>query len=115
MYLGRSSVASAYGAAGSAVILLLWVYYSAQILFFGAELTQVYACRFGKRLEPADNAQWIGQGKDARHEIETKKTPAKQAGPQTPLPANLEYQRRLVHHVSEQVHAWHAWHSWHGR
>lgn len=110
MYLGRSTVASAYGAAGSAVILLLWVYYSAQILFFGAELTQVYACRFGKRMEPDDNAQWIGQGKGTRHKIETKKTPAKHAGPQTPPPANLEYQRRLVHRVSEQVHSWHAWH-----
>jgi membrane protein len=50
LYLGRSSVASAYGAAGSLVLLLVWVYYSAQILFFGAELTQVYARRHGSRL-----------------------------------------------------------------
>jgi membrane protein len=50
LYLGRSSVASAYGAAGSVVLLLVWVYYSAQILFFGAELTQVYARRHGSRL-----------------------------------------------------------------
>ncbi len=49
-YLGRSSVASAYGAAGSLVLLLVWVYYSAQILFFGAELTQVHARRHGSRL-----------------------------------------------------------------
>jgi membrane protein len=66
MYLGRSAVASAYGAAGSAGIILLWVYYSAQILFFGAELTRVYACRFGKRMEPTEHAQWIGQGKCGR-------------------------------------------------
>ncbi len=59
MYLGRSSVASTYGAAGSAVVILLWVYYAAQILFFGAELTQVFACRFGDRLEPAEHSQWI--------------------------------------------------------
>lgn len=58
MYLGRSSVSSAYGAAGSLVIVLLWVYYSAQILFFGAEFTQVYANRFGKKLEPSPNAMW---------------------------------------------------------
>ena len=58
MYLGRSSVASAYGAAGSLVILLLWVYYSAQIFLFGAEFTQVYANRFGKKLEPSKNAMW---------------------------------------------------------
>ena len=63
MYLGRSTIASTYGAAGSTVIILLWVYYSSQILFFGAELTQVVACRFGNRIEPASHAQWIGKGK----------------------------------------------------
>lgn len=47
LYLGRSSVTSAYGAAGSLVVVLLWVYYSAQILFFGAELTQVYSRKLG--------------------------------------------------------------------
>ncbi len=65
MYLGRSSVSSAYGAAGSLVIVLLWVYYSAQILFFGAEFTQVYANRFGKKLEPAENAVWAPGQKEA--------------------------------------------------
>lgn len=45
LYLGRSAVASTYGSAGSLVILLLWVYYSAQIFLFGAEFTQVYAGR----------------------------------------------------------------------
>jgi membrane protein len=50
LYLGRSSVASSYGAAGSLVVILLWVYYSAQILFFGAEFTQVYANRFGSKI-----------------------------------------------------------------
>ena len=46
-YFGRSAIASNYGAAGSLVIMLVWVYYSAQILFFGAEFTRVYALRFG--------------------------------------------------------------------
>jgi membrane protein len=46
-YLGRSHVGSAYGAAGAVLVLLLWVYYSAQILFFGAEFTQVYATSRG--------------------------------------------------------------------
>jgi membrane protein len=50
LYLGRSRIGSAFGAAGSLVLLLVWVYYSAQILFFGAELTQVYARRHGSRL-----------------------------------------------------------------
>ena len=47
LYLGHSDVASSFGAAGSLVLLLVWVYYSAQILFLGAEFTQVYANRFG--------------------------------------------------------------------
>lgn len=49
MYLGRASIGSTYGAAGSLVVLLLWVYYSAQIFFLGAEFTQAYAQTFGSR------------------------------------------------------------------
>ncbi|HET6675614.1 MAG TPA: YihY/virulence factor BrkB family protein, partial [Nitrospiraceae bacterium] len=56
LYLGKSNVASAYGAAGSLVILLVWVYYSAQILLFGAEFTQVYANTSGARIVPTDQA-----------------------------------------------------------
>jgi membrane protein len=47
LYLGQSSVASSYGAAGSVMVLLLWVYYSCQILLFGAEFTRVYAWHRG--------------------------------------------------------------------
>jgi len=50
LYLGKSSVASTYGAAGSLVVVLLWIYYSAQIFFFGAEFTKVYANKYGSRL-----------------------------------------------------------------
>lgn len=46
-YFGRSALASSYGAAGSLIIILVWVFYSAQIMFFGAAFTQVYARRFG--------------------------------------------------------------------
>ena len=49
VYIGRSGIASSYGAAGSVLVILLWVYYSAQILFFGAELTKAYAERVGTR------------------------------------------------------------------
>jgi membrane protein len=52
VYLGRSSLTSAYGAAGSFVVLLLWVYYSAQIFLLGAEFTCVFAYRHGSRLRP---------------------------------------------------------------
>jgi membrane protein len=55
-YLGRSGIASSYGAAGSLIVLLLWVYYSSQIVFFGAEFTQVYANRFGSHVTPSSNA-----------------------------------------------------------
>jgi len=56
LYLGKSGVASSYGAAGSLIVLLLWVYYSAQIVFFGAEFTKAYANKFGSRVVPAENA-----------------------------------------------------------
>lgn len=56
LYLGRTAVASTYGAAGSIVIILLWIYYSAQIFLFGAEFTQVYARRHGARIAPAEEA-----------------------------------------------------------
>jgi len=52
LYLGSNTLGSTYGAAGSLVILLLWVYYSAQILFLGAEFTQVYANRYGSGIRP---------------------------------------------------------------
>jgi membrane protein len=60
LYLARGSATSAYGAAGSLVLILLWVYYSAQIFLFGAEFTQVYANKYGSRLKPANNAVWRG-------------------------------------------------------
>jgi membrane protein len=56
LYLGKSGVTSSYGAAGSLIVLLLWVYYSSQIFFLGAEFTQVYASRLGSRVTPAENA-----------------------------------------------------------
>ncbi len=59
LYLGRSSVSSAYGAAGSLVIVLLWVYYSAQILFFGAKFTHVYSSRHGSHVEPVPGAEAV--------------------------------------------------------
>jgi len=55
-YVGRSATVSPFGAAGSLVALIVWVYYSAQILFFGAEFTQVFATRYGSRILPSSNA-----------------------------------------------------------
>jgi membrane protein len=56
LYLGATGVASAYGAAGSLAVLLIWLYYSTQIFLFGAELTKAYANRFGGRIVPKANA-----------------------------------------------------------
>mgnify|MGYP001619181706 CR=1 FL=1 len=56
LYLGKSGVASAYGAAGSVIVLLLWVYYSSQIVLFGAELTRAYVERSGRPLALKENA-----------------------------------------------------------
>jgi membrane protein len=59
LYLSFQTLASAYGAAGSLIVLLLWIYYSAQIFFFGAEFTQVYARRAGEGVVPDPKAQPI--------------------------------------------------------
>jgi membrane protein len=53
LYLGKSGVTSAFGAAASLAVLLVWIYYSAQILFLGAEFTQVYATRHGSHIRPS--------------------------------------------------------------
>lgn len=58
-YIGSSNIESTYGAAGSLIILLLWVYYSAIILYFGAEFTKAYAVHFGTRIYPSSYAVWI--------------------------------------------------------
>ncbi|MEH1794626.1 YihY/virulence factor BrkB family protein [Nostoc sp.] len=67
-YLGNGSFGSAYGAAGSLVVILAWVNYAAQILFFGAEFTQVYARRYGSGITPtkyaiplSDNTEYNGK------------------------------------------------------
>jgi membrane protein len=60
-YLGSGAAGSAYGAASSLITLLLWVYYSSQILLFGAEFTQVYADEFGSAVVPNEYAVRVEQ------------------------------------------------------
>jgi membrane protein len=55
-YIGSSTIGSAYGAAGSVIIIMVWVYYSAIILYFGAEFTKVYAMQHGQKIIPNDYA-----------------------------------------------------------
>lgn len=61
LYLGQTAVASAFGAAGSFAVFLIWIYYSALISFFGAEFTQVYARLYGSRIQPSSHAVRIGE------------------------------------------------------
>ncbi|BAV09060.1 membrane protein [Filimonas lacunae] len=60
-YLGKSHVGTAYGAAGSLVIILLWVYYSSAILYFGAAYTRVHACFKGRQIYPNEYAVFLKQ------------------------------------------------------
>ena len=73
-YLGHSTMSSSYGAAGSVIVILLWVYYSSTILYFGAEFTRVYAQAMGSRIYPNDYAVWIQQV-----EVESKQSLQEQA------------------------------------
>ena len=59
LYLGKSSVASVYGAAGSLIVILMWVYYSAQILLFGAEFTRLYAIKCGSHVRPEEGVGFV--------------------------------------------------------
>jgi membrane protein len=56
LYLANSSIGSAYGAAGTLLVVLTWIYYSALIFMFGAEFTKVYANRYGSRIRPSSSA-----------------------------------------------------------
>jgi membrane protein len=60
-YIGSSNVSTAYGTAGSLVILLLWIYYSSIILYFGAEFTKAYATTYGSLIQPNQYAVWVKQ------------------------------------------------------
>src|SRR5688500_2929590 len=63
-YLGSGAVGESFGAAASFVIILVWIYYSTQILFFGAEFTQVYTNKYGSRVRPEEHAEFVTE--DAR-------------------------------------------------
>jgi membrane protein len=59
LYVSKTNLASVYGAAGSIVVILVWVYYTAVILYFGAEFTKVYSIKYGSRIMPNDYAVWV--------------------------------------------------------
>jgi membrane protein len=84
-YIGSSNIGTTYGTAGSLVVLLLWVYYSSMILYFGAEFTKAYAVKFGNKIRPNAYATTYQQvniesNKDSiqENEIEHEKTKTEQ-------------------------------------
>jgi membrane protein len=75
-YLGQSQLSSSYGAAGSVILILVWVYYSAMILYFGAVFTHVYVVHTGSRIYPSEYAVWV-------QEIEVESEQSIQLQPET--------------------------------
>ncbi|RPJ48214.1 MAG: YihY/virulence factor BrkB family protein [Chloroflexi bacterium] len=101
LYLSRASPASAYGAAGSLVILFLWVYYSAQILFLGAEFTRAYSYSRRARIMPNENArpltaeERIHQGiVHEEEEAQVEERPGVAVGMAAPIPVSGEAEER---------------------
>jgi membrane protein len=91
-YISKSDVGSAYGAAGSLVVLILWIYYSSIILYFGAEFTQSYACEKGVQIVPSKHAGWYNapviSGSKAKQKIKAWANPQEKAvapPPQQPV------------------------------
>jgi len=82
LYIGKSGVASGFGAAGSLVIVLIWVYYSAQIFLLGAEFTWVYAKTLGSLRSEE------GVAEVAQKAAGTEEVPARSADPQAPTSAD---------------------------
>ena len=109
LYLARPTVSSVYGAAGSLAILLIWVYYSAHVLFLGAEFTQVYARRHGRRIRPDPGAVRVTAEDRARRGIprvehvraaarDEEAAPREQSGP-PPAPARAGVRGLTRHRV----------------
>ena len=72
LYIGKASVASTFGAAGSLAVLLVWIYYSSQIVLYGAEFTRVYANEYGSHVVPSENAIPVPETPLARAAMEKK-------------------------------------------
>ncbi|GAB3787358.1 YihY/virulence factor BrkB family protein [Spirosoma horti] len=75
LYIDTTATSSAYGAAGSLIVILTWIYYTAAILYFGAEFTLAYANHFGVKIEPAEHAVYVEQ---TEREREVKAIPTAQ-------------------------------------
>jgi membrane protein len=98
LYLGRASTSSTYGAAGSVIIILMWVYYASVILFFGAEFTQVYAKQTGAKVVPGEFGVRTTEEQRAQEGIPHEKTPPGQQP--YPAPGRPALQPQPVAHAA---------------
>jgi membrane protein len=92
LYIAKSNIGSTYGTAGSMVILIVWVYYSAIILYFGAEFTKAYALQKGVHIVPTEFAVWDDKPAiaGAKSPSETDRKPQKQLQPKYGLASHTE-------------------------
>jgi membrane protein len=92
IYISKSNIGSTYGTAGSLVILIVWIYYSSMILYFGAEFTKAYALKKGVHIVPSEYAIWDDKPAiaGARSPSETERKPQKQIQPKYGLASNEE-------------------------
>jgi membrane protein len=113
LYLGKASVGSPYGAAGSLVAVVVWIYYSAQIFFFGAEFTHVYAGTHASRVKSKSESKQDRSAPAAADNTDSSKAPAAVVGTPNPTadttvitskPANVISQE-VLRHRKEQVAA----------
>jgi membrane protein len=107
LYLGREGTASAYGAAGSVVVILLWIYYSSVILFFGAEFTQVYAKQTGSQIRPSKYAVPITEEGRAQQGMSTGEKKEDDPAPAWAAQPAYAFQHEELHH--DGVIARHPW------
>ncbi len=85
-YVSKSNIGSTYGAAGSLVILLVWIYYSAIILYFGAEFTKSYALQKGVPVKPTEYAKWDKEPVVPGSKVKDKPQAPAERGSRKPLP-----------------------------
>lgn len=104
LYLGRQSTASAYGAAGAVVLILLWVYYASVILFLGAEFTQVYAKARGHRVAPTEHSVRVTEGERANQGIPHQEPePAQSHGQSQPGSHPIPAPAAMAEHTAATV------------
>ncbi|MBO9684164.1 MAG: YihY/virulence factor BrkB family protein [Flavisolibacter sp.] len=93
LYIAKSDIGNAYGAAGSLVVLIVWIYYSAIILYFGAEFTKAYALQKGVHIVPTEYAVWEDKPAiaGAKSPSETERKPQTQTPPKYALSTTRDH------------------------